>query len=76
MKVLRSSGSDLSCLLSVRCSQQLIHTPLLAFSFFTFEATKFGRSCFGISHVHGRRLIHSSRSNEARYMRTRFTSTV
>ena len=39
MKVLRSSGSDFSCLLPVRCSQQLIHTLLLAFSFFAFEAT-------------------------------------
>ena len=76
MKVLRGSNSDLSSLLLVCCSQQLIHTPLLAFSFFAFEATEFGHSCFGSSHVHGRCLIHSSRSNETRYIRTRSTSTV
>ena len=61
MKVLRGSGSP-CCLLPVSCSQQLIHTLLLTFSFFTFEAAEFGRSCLGSPHVHSRSFVYSSRS--------------
>ena len=75
MKVLRGSDSP-CCLLPVGCSQQLIHTLLLTFSFFTLEATKFGRSCFGSPHVHGRCFIYSSRSIKTKQMRTRSTSTL
>ena len=74
MKVLRGSGSPCR-LLPVSCSQQLIHTLLMMLSFFTLEATEFGCSCFGSSHVLSWCIIYRSRSNETRCMCNRSKST-